>query len=511
MKTFSRSMSLPYWPKSKFHGAGPRMRSCEDGAYLLEAAEEREQETLREYSDEVSLRVEDYARKTKVLEAYCESLESRISEMQQDYHEEQKRYECEDKEIVSAMKLMRAYIERLEDDNKVLTETLGKQELQMEVQSTASGGNLESTPADSRTVKQANTRSGKGGADWNIVSSLARKLSQVQQENTSLKNAMLEKREATEELIRSTTALRDQLDEIRYEKERLTTKCESLEEASHALAEEIDENGRGTTKGDHMEFLYTRVEELEEMNDLLQKEVHELKKILDKTEPSMLLRTSDGDKADFMQRKVTVPSRKKLPVIVETVEGDSDIESDNEEEASQNSRNRDAEHSENNTDEHTPGTSKTDTSSFHPAHLKNTLDTSIKEKDELEPQLPHGNLGSISRRGSEGSNRSRSASLEEMQNYLQEMVALQKASGYGDRESTRDQSEVSREKDCCPSAQGISDARVEILKTLDKQNIWRKMLLRRSKHEETTTKQILEATMETKPREAAPDKEGVWC
>lgn len=340
MKTFGRSLLLPSWHSAKIVGSGVRNR---DDEYLLSPDDSREQDSPQGHrSDSFPLQHEDYLRKTAELESYCESLEERMSDIQQSHLEEKARRYTQDQEIINTMKNMRDYIETLEGNNKTLTETLAKHDHDADKQSGVSDMTGDGNSTTPRSEKSS-SRARKGGADWNIVMNMALKLSQAHKENTSLRKAMEDKREAIEELIGSSTRMRGQLYDAQHENKRLMVKCRSLQVAASSHSKDGGDDGKSSAEHHQTSSLQARIAELEEKNELLQTELQHLKAILSST-TAPARREAGGvreliDTTNDRIRSARVRNTKVLPNQVkhteESGEEDSDINSDGEDKASE--------------------------------------------------------------------------------------------------------------------------------------------------------------------------------
>ena len=486
MRTFGRSIALSSWQKSHILGTHKRSTGEEAEAHLLALDEEREPQTLRDYWDGESLVNNVYVEKITNLESYCKSLEKKVSRMEYASREQKNTRDAEDKKFMVAMKQMTNKIKHLEDDNKMLTEVLNERDAGMDVQNHVSGVSADATSA---VFNSASKRRRVKGADWSIVSDLARRLSQSQTENSTLRQAMVAKREAIEELIQSTTDLRSKLEHAQYENLRLTRKCESLGNALSFLANDDEAVfGEARTQKQESGFLQARVDELEETNELLQDELQGLKKVIRATHAPDQGNNRENCVEDVRDSNIVDKSIKgseePLQIVVETVPEESDTESQGmvvETGASDPDPSVVAQSSQSSN-----ASPATDNEYKAPSECSSAAVSEGERMDTIGPL--RSDLFGWNQRAT--NDRPRPASLDEMNTYLRDMAKqiyagnrnrANGAGGYGTGEYDM------------PASQVISGGRRDALKTTDEHPRWRDKVRLGAKNDDTK------------------GVEGIWC
>lgn len=236
MKVFRRS--LP--PLPHLGGSIRRGHVSEDRECLLESRESKEeQEAAYDYGNDLGLEQEDYLRMAAAWESRCVELEAIIKQMKMySYQMPQMslatpngpRQEREHNEMQSAMKMMKQYVLKLENENEILSESLAERD-QTETRSGVGSAGSSPSAAEGKTPNKP---------DWKVVSIMATKLVEAKKEISELTYANACKDRDMESLI-------SQFEEMQYENERLTTKCMSLEQAASSLVKEVFETTKVTS------------------------------------------------------------------------------------------------------------------------------------------------------------------------------------------------------------------------------------------------------------------------
>jgi transposase-like protein len=486
MRTFGRSITLSSWQKSNSLGAKGRCTGEEAETYLLAPDEERDQQTLRDYRDEFSLHNHDYLKKITHLESHCESLEAKISQMEHAYREQKIIRDTEDEEIMAVMKEMTHNIKDLENDNNMLTEILSERDNSMDTHNHVSGVSCNVSSPVSNSA-QTSKRSRRKGADWGIVSDLARRLSQAQKENAALRQAMVAKREAIEELIQSTTSLRSELEHAQYENMRLTRESESLRKALSFLAKDEVLYEKSRARNREPGLLQAKVDAFEETNELLYGELKELKKVVRATNAPDRDDNTENFVEDFSESIAVFKSIKAsvepLQIFVKRVPEESDTESQGkvvEAEASyaDPSLMRD-------TSQPSKATPATSNGHKAPSECSSAMVSEGERMDAIGP-LPSD---LFAWNHTSKYDRPRPASLDEMNKYLQDMAKQIHA---GKRNHTTRAGNGTGEYDRLTS-QVVSGGRTDFLNSTDEHSRWRDKVRHGAKND------------------ASKDVEGIWC